>query len=85
MLLYEVYVKIKALSCLVRFIVWQDRFLVLRLRKQFGNVQPAENNSLLISRLVAQMATDIGDNDLVCGRVVIKVNSRVTAANMGLC
>ena len=85
MLLYEVYIKITALSCLVRFIVWQDRFLVLRLRKQFGNAQPAENNFRLISRLVAQMATDIGDNDLVCGRVVIEVNSRVTAANMGLC
>ena len=85
MLLYEVYVKIKVLSCQVRFIVWQDRFLVLRLRKQFGNVQPAENNSLLISRLVAQMATDISDDDLVCGRVMIEVNSRITAANMGLC
>ena len=85
MLLCEVYVKIKVSLCLVRFIVWQDRFLVLRLRKQFGNAQLAENNSRLISRLVAQMATDIGDDNFVCGRVVIEVNSRVTTANMGLC
>ena len=31
------------------------------------------------------MATDVGDDNLVCGRVVIEVNSRVAAANMGLC